>query len=683
MRGTTSAIVALRRFLDRWQPSETVVLGGVAMVVGLASGAGVWIFKMMIELARWLMFDRLGGGLSGLGGWSVALIPVLGGLLVGGISYLMIKSERHHGVTSIMEAVALAGGRLRYWRMPAKAAASALSIGSGASVGPEDPSVQIGASLGSMFGQILRLSDERVRMLVAAGAAAGVSAAFNAPIAGVFFALEIILGELAGRSFSIVVMAAVISAVFTQAVAGAQPAFHVPHYAFNSAWELPLYLGLGILAGPIAALYVRILYAARDFFHDLEVPRWVKPAIAGVAVGLVGIFLPQVFGTGYDTIERIVGGQQMPILLLLGLLLAKMVLTPTSIAGGFLGGVFAPSLFLGAVLGMAFGEAAAMLFPDLGIVPGAFAMVGMAAVLAGAVHAPLTAIILLFEMTNDYRIILPLMFAVVISMVLSQLIQRDSVYTLGLRRAGIRLERGKDLELLERITVQEVMQPDPPRIGEWEPQLVAGEKMVALRRQGLIVVDENGAMTGIVTGQDLDQARVAGEADKPVGEICTREVLTALPEETIAEAMRRMGVRDIGRLPVVDPEDPRRVIGVLRRSEMVRAYDLALARREAHRHMVRAARLGSLGSVEVEEVTAEPGSAIVGRRVREIEWPRDSVIVTIRRGHRVRIPRGDTLLRAGDVLAVAAEEEARKIIARLASRDGNARGVSGEGTGAE
>ena len=360
-----SATLGRTRGLERFQLSESSVLAGAALLVGLTSGAGVWLFKRLIDLFHWMAFDRLGTGLAQWGVWTVALLPVLGGLVVGLIAHFLIGEERHHGVAGIMEAVALAGGRLRYQRVPAKAVVSALSIGAGASVGPEDPSVQIGANLGSMFGQKLRLSDERVRTLAAAGAAGGIAAAFNAPIAGVFFALEIVLGEISGNAFGVVVLASVVSAVFTQAVSGTQPAFRVPAYAFNSAWELPLYLGLGLLAGLVAAVYVGALYVVQDAFHSWIAPCWVKPVVAGVIVGVVGIFLPQIFGVGYETIEKILAGDSFAVLLLLALLVAKLVMTSVSIGGGFPGGVFAPSLFLGAVLGATYGQMVQLLFPAL------------------------------------------------------------------------------------------------------------------------------------------------------------------------------------------------------------------------------------------------------------------------------------------------------------------------------
>lgn len=644
------------------------------MLVGIGSGLGVWAFKAMFELVHLGMAGGIGGALSSISPFLMALVPALGGVLVGLVATLLIGRERHHGVAGIIEAVALSGGRLRYWRMPAKTVAAALSIGSGASVGPEDPSVQIGSSLGSMFGRWLRLSDERVRMLVAAGAAGGISAAFNAPIAAVFFALEIILGELGGRAFSIVVLASVISAAFTQAVTGPQPAFHVPAYAFHSAWELPFYLGLGLLAGPVAALYTRLIYLTRDLFRNWRVPAWVKPAVAGLAVGILGLFLPQVLGAGYEAIEGVLNGVHPGLLLLVALLAAKLVMTPVNLGAGFVGGVFAPSLFLGAMLGGAYGEVVQWLFPEIGIAPAAFAMVGMAAVLAGTVHAPLTAILLLFEMTNDYRIILPLMFAVTVSLVLSQFLHRESIYTFGLKELGVRLERGRDLEVLEGISVREVMQMDSPTLRESDTLDVASETLMRTRHYGLPVVDETGGLVGVVTIQDLDRARRDNTDGHPitVGAICTRELLTAFPDETLGAAMRRMGSRDVGRLPVVDRRHPERLLGVLRRNDMIRAYNVALARRTTERHREQQVRLGTVGRVTVEEVIVERGARLAGLRIREVAWPEDCVVATIRRGSEVLIPNGGTILETGDRLVLVAEPEAIDQVRQMSVREHDA-----------
>ena len=440
----------------------------------------------------------------------------------------------------------------------------------------------------------------------------------------------------------------------------------MPTYAFQSIPELPLYLGLGLLAGPlVGAVYSGVVFA-QDFFHGLSLPRWTKPAVAGAIVGVTALALPQILGVGYSTIEQILGGAAVLDLLLIALLIAKLIMTPVSIGGGFPGGVFAPSLFLGATLGAAYGPIAQQLLPDWNIAPAAFAMVGMAAVLAGTVHAPLTAIILLFEMTNDYHIILPLMFAVVISLVMSQRLQRDSVYVHGLARKGIRIQRGRDVEVLEKLTVGEVMQTDFTTLHESDSLKDAADVFMRTRHHGLPVVNQSGELVGILTVQDIERVQTTGGRPiQTVGEVCTRELLVTYPDESIGAALRRMGARDVGRLPVVARDDARHLIGMLRRTDLVRAYDIALTRRATMRHRAHQVRLGAIGGVNVEEVTIEANAPCADKRVSEVKWPRDSVIATLRRGQRVIIPHGDTLLKPGDVLVIAAEGEAREAVRHL------------------
>lgn len=650
--------IKLSTWFEKIMTSQTLSLGGLALLVGLTTGMGVWLFKWLIELVR-------GFTTSLVHGWMAILPPVIGGVIVGLVAHYLIGNEKLHGTAGIMQSVALTGGRLRYQNAPVKTAAAILSIGSGASVGPEDPSVQIGANLGSMFGQVFHMSDERIRTLVAAGAASAIAAAFNAPIAGVFFALEIVLGEISGNALGMILVAAVTSSVFTQAVAGSSPAFQVPAYAFNSVWELPLYLALGLLSGPISAMYVRLLYRMQDLFGGWNAPRPLKTASAGLAVGLVGLFLPQVLGVGYETIGEVLNKNDLGLWLLIALLIAKLILTPVSIGGGFLGGVFAPSLFVGATLGGAFGMLMANLFPSLGVSPAAFALVGMAAVLAGAVHAPLTAVLLLFEMTNDYRIILPLMFSVAISLVLSQRIQRDSVYAMGLARHGIRLDRGRDVEVMSAITVGEAMRPGTESLPESMNLIEAAETLSKMRHHGLPVVDAGSRLSGIITVQDIERA--TGET---VGDACTRQVEVAFPDETLNMALRRMSRRDVGRLPVVSRENPRQLLGVLRRADVIHAYDIALTRRVTQRHQEHAVRLDALtpARVDVSDIVVEIGAPSAGKRVNEIAFPQGCIIASVRRGGQVFIPRGETRLLAGDVLVVVAEGAARTEAQRLCSR---------------
>ncbi|MDN3514771.1 MAG: chloride channel protein [Candidatus Brocadia sp.] len=667
------------KYILQWinyrEMSGSVVLVCAALLVGITSGSGVLLFKKMIVLTHWGIFNGFGFALLFFGHWTFILVPVmplLGGLIVGLIVHFSLREDRYHGVAGVMEAVALAGGRLCYRLLPAKTIAASLSIGSGASVGPEDPSVQIGSNLGSMFGQLLRFSDDRIRALVAAGAAGGIAAAFNAPIAGVFFALEIIIGELSSKAFGVITLAAVVSSVFTQAMSGTEPAFHVPAYAFHSAWELPFYLGLGVMSGPVSAIYIRFLYAARDIFNRWNIPRWLKTAIAGLIVGLVGICLPQMFGEGYETIENILDAKPPTLNLLLLLLMAKLVLTPISIGGGFFGGVFAPSLFLGATLGGAYGLIVQQFFPALNIAPPAFAMVGMAAVLAGAVHAPITAIILLFEMTNNYRIILPLMFAVTISLFISRYFQRDSVYTFGLARKGIRLEHGRVVDILESIMVDEIMEKKVITLREADSLGMASDLLLQTRHHSLPVLNETGELSGILTVQDIE--RIQNDVNiknRTVGENCTRDLLVANPDETIGVALRRMGIRDLDSLPVVLRKNPRYLVGLLSSTDIVRAYDLALTRREQVRHRAHQVHLSDVGGVNVEKVTVESGAPCTNKHIREVVWPREAIIATIRRGRKILIPDGDTILKVGDVLVVVADIEIRDQIQRLCSSAGD------------
>ncbi len=643
------------------------MLAGAAILVGLLSGAGVWIFKRLIDLSHLVAFNLFEGSIAHIGSWTVLIVPVLGGLLVGLLWQRFVGEERHHGVAGIMEAVALAGGRLQYALMPIKTLISAISIGVGASVGPEDPSVQVGANIGSMTGQIARLSDDHMRALVAAGAAGGIAAAFNAPIAGVFFAIEVTLGELSAGSLGAVTLAAVISAVFTQAVSGPQPAFPVSGYVFRGPQELPLYLVLGLVAGPVAAAYIHLLDSIHGWFHHWGAPTWVKPAAAGLLVGLVGIFLPQLFGVGYDTIGAVLNGGVFTLGLVLLLLVGKLILTPISIGGGFPGGVFAPSLFIGAMTGEAYGLILNLAFPSLHVVPPAFAMVGMAAVLAGAVHSPLTAIILLFEMTNDYRIILPVMFGVVVCQLVAQRLEPDSVYTKMLARKGIRLERGRDVEVLQGITVGEVMETNIESLHDTDLITHAAEIMTNQHHHGLMVLNAEDQLVGVITLQDLEREQNM-EKDKHlmVGEVCTRELLVTYPDETIGAALRRMGTRDIGRLPVVLHEDPLHLVGVLRRSAIARAYDLALTRRAEMRHRAHQVRLGDFSGASVVEVVVEPGAPVAEKPVSVIPWPRDSVLATVRHRRQVVFPRGDTVIHSGDVLVVVADASARDDLQALA-----------------
>jgi CIC family chloride channel protein len=561
-----------------------------------------------------------------------------------------------------MEAVALAGGRLRYWKMPAKALASAISLGAGASVGPEDPSVQIGANIGSMLGQRLRLSEDRVRLLVAAGAASAISAAFNAPIAGVFFALEVVLLEFTTNAFGVVVLSAVIASVSSQALvqitALQEPALNLRNYVLGSALEIPIYGLLGLLLAIPAALFIRSLYWQQDFFQRrVTLPRPLKTALVGAGVGIVGIFLPQILGPGREVMNELLSSPaDFSLWLLLAMGLGKIIMTGFSLAGGFVGGVFAPTLFIGLSFGSIFGS----LVEGLGLSritsdPQAYAIVGMAAMMAGVVRSPITAIMLVFELTNDYRLILPIMLAAVVCIFVTERLAPLGIYMMGLARQGIHLREGRDIDLMQGITVGEVM--DPPRTIPEDASLVAlRDTLRRLHVRSLVVVDAEERVCGIVTLADLQscfEEREAEVAALCVGEICTREVIITHPDDVLWRAIRLMGAHSVGRLPVVD-EGSGKLVGILSRHDVIEAYNQAVARKLQDQHNAEQVRLSHLTGAHVLEVYVAADAPIAHKHIQEIHWPAESVIASIQRRNKLLVPHGSTELQPGDWVTLVA-----------------------------
>jgi CIC family chloride channel protein len=397
----------------------------------------------------------------------------------------------------------------------------------------------------------------------------------------------------------------------------------------------------------------------------------VRPVITGAIVGVIGLYFPQIFGDGYAAVGKILSGQSLILWLLVALLALKIVATSINLGSGFMGGLFAPSLFLGAALGGAYGVLMKSMFPSLDIAPSAFALVGMAAVLAGAVHAPVTAIMLLFEMTDDFHIVLPLMFAVAVSIFISEALQPASVYEVSLLRKGIRLQRGKDVDVLETLKVAEVMKPAPDTIATQTPLQEVSSLFSKEHVHGLPVLNGKGELCGMITMADIERAieQNPENLQLPAGQFCSQKLVVVHPDYTIQQALRLMGRYDIGRLPVVDPINPRKLLGWLSRVDLVRAYDLALARRTEVRHKVTQVQLGTVSGVAVFEITVEAGSHLDGKLVAEVGLPEGSLVASVRRGRRVTIPHGKTRLEAGDQIAIVAKEEDEAHIKDLISRE--------------
>jgi H+/Cl- antiporter ClcA len=609
----------LNRFLNRLQPSPETVVMLLAVLIGGGAGVGVVTFHYLIELVHDLMLNDLMGVISVWGAWTLACIPILGGLVVG----LMrgTKQDFGPGLSSLIAAAQ--GGSVRHWaprqRPFTKMLAASVSLGSGASLGPEGPSVEIGANFGILLGQVLRVSQERQRLLLGAGAAAGLAAGFNAPIAGVFFALEVVLGTtFATSAVSVVLLAAVVAALIAQIGLGTQPAFTLPVYEVRSPLEFPLYMGLGLFASLVSITYTQSLRLAKACFSGAvpgftwltRIPPAVHPVIGGACVGLVAVQYPQILSIGYETIAAMLQDVEFSTQLLVVLLVIKLVMTAISLGSGLVGGVFAPAMFLGASLGAAYGKILAALLPAMSAymaAPPAYAMVGMAAVLAGSAKAPLTAILLLFELTRDYRIVLPLMAAVGLSVWLVERIQPSSTSGSNLHlNLGVNVEKDQQTEILQQMLVEEAMHRSPLMLPATLPVLQAGLSLTRDRCRSALVMDEADRLVGIVTLEDINQAISLWEQYLPAAsdlashyppdfevnsnlplskliDICSTELLYTYTDEPVCEALDRMAARGLHQLPVVERGNRERVLGLLEREQIGLTCNFA-ATRKALRH---------------------------------------------------------------------------------------------------
>jgi CIC family chloride channel protein len=683
-------ILRARDISDRIRLSETTTLIATAIVIGAGTGLGAVFFIRLIDLVQEFFFSGGETLFGGMGRWLLILIPVVGGLIGGPIIAFFANEAKGHGVPEVMQAIALSGGRIRPRVVVAKIAASALCIGTGGSAGREGPIVQVGAALGSTLGQWLKLSSDRIRNLVACGAAAGIAATFNAPIAGVVFAMEVILGELHMGDLGNVIISALTASTIARIFLGDNPAFAIPRHAIKTPWEIFLYALLGVLAAFVAVGFIRMLYWLEDQFDDWKFPNALKPAVGGLLLGALGLAypialgwggmspsealtglpvsanIPHIFGAGFSIIEDALLGKSSFILLLV-LIFLKPLATSFTLGSGNSGGVFAPSLFSGAALGGAFGLIIERIFPGATAGPGAFATVGMAAVFAGAARAPFTAILIVFEMTNDYRLMVPLMAAVIFSMLVAERLEKDSIYTLKLTRRGIRLRRGRDVDVMENLIVSETMRPAPKPVPYNLPLRKVPALLDKVRMHGLPVTDKDGKLCGVITIQDVEEAADSGEQnlDHPVAQFCSQHLIVAYPDETVHHALERMSHRDIGRLPVVDHNKPSKLIGWISRADIVRAYERALTRRVAVQQQVQQIRLGTIAGVQVVEEAVNPGSFADGKSLREIPWPEDSLIASIQRNSQVLIPHGKTLLQAGDHLTVICKHGEEEVLANL------------------
>jgi CIC family chloride channel protein len=673
-----------RAGLGRWLRGSPTGLVALALAIGAGAGGGAVGFRYLILGFTELFtghrdYSAAGRAAYGfapaVGWWFVLFAPVVGGLVYGPLISLFAREARGHGVPEVMLAVAERGGRIRPRVAVVKSLASALCIGSGGSVGREGPIVQIGSALGSTLGQVTRLPESRMRVLVACGAAGGIAATFNAPIAGTFFGLELILRDFEADSFGVVVLSSFVADIIGRAAFGSHPFLHLPAFQLRSPVEYLLYAGLGIVAAFVGVAFIKVLYGSEDLADRLwRGPEWLRPAVGGLLLGGLVLGLPELYGVGYPPLEKAIDGGYLFWFLLL-LLAGKIAATSLTIAVGGSGGVFAPSLFMGAMLGSAYGAGLHHFLPGLTGSAGAYGLVGMGAVFAGAARAPITAVIIIFELTGDYQVILPLMFAIALSAGVSTLICRDTIYTLKLRRRGIDVMRGRGANLMQLLAVSDAMQPVPARIRESTPLNGLIATLTDTSGDSLPVVDDEGVFLGTVTMRQVEQAMRENALDATAGELA--EPLPSLgPGDTLEQALSTL-LRTQAGVPVVEGDEAR-LVGWLSHADVLQAYNARL-----ERTMRRASPVASAGRPE----SRRPGTALgdlrrfrlvdlelasdqppVGRSLGELAWPRGSTVVAISRGGETVEPRPDLRLDRGDRLTILVPSTAADNLADVLSR---------------
>jgi CIC family chloride channel protein len=559
-----------------------VMISFLAAGIGLLAGGIAFLLYKLIGLFTNIAFYGhfsavfMSPRYNHLGIW-VILIPVIGGLIVGVMAKYGSPKIKGHGIPEAMEAVLVNRSRIQPRVAILKPISAAIAIGTGGPFGAEGPIIQTGGAVGSLIGQVLHTTASERKVLLACGAAAGMSATFNTPIAGVILAIELLLFEFKSRSFIPLVIASTLATAVHMQLLGAGPMFHVAAMNFDIPRGLPFYLLLGGLCGLAAVGFTRLLYWTEDLFEKLPIDELWWPAIGALGLGIIGYFVPRVFGVGYDTIGDILNAN-LALSVLVVVMLAKSAALVISLGSGTSGGLLAPMFMSGAAMGGAFAIGLNKLIPSAHLSPGAFALVAMGAVFGAASRATFSFIIFAFEITRDYNSVLPLMLVSVIADGIAMLLMpRASIMTEKLRRRGLRIPHEYEADVLYHMTVSQTMDrdfssvPAAMKVGDLAERIARGEPQVA-GHHGMIILDEQGKLAGIITRGDvmrgLDKDPSGGVAVLDAG---SKNVVVTYPDEGLQEASEKMLRYNIGRLPVVDRNDEKNVVGYLGRPGIMAA----------------------------------------------------------------------------------------------------------------
>ncbi len=592
--------------LRKYFPGEGTLTIVIAAFIGLSAGLANIMFRTCVEFFHNTVFK---GGMVALFGEHclefvesgkvflfsevgpkillLPLIPISGMLLLIPLSYFFPGQVNGYGFTKFLRKVNIEGGRIKFRNIFLKTISTSLTIGTGGSAGVEGPIAMVGGAVGSQVGQFFRVSGDRMKVYIAAGCAGGIGAMFNAPMAGVFFASEIVLlGTYEMSSFSALVVSSALATVISRAYYGEHPAFPIPDYnVVNLMVEIPLYVLMGILIGVIAVMHIRLFYYIRDRFDELQIHPYIKPIIGAFTIGTVGICFPQIMGDGYFYIEQVLHDRGVLWVMFL-LIFLKMAMTGVTLGSGGAGGVFAPALFIGAMIGGAYGAFCHMLFPSFVAGSGAYAAVGIGAFLAATTHSPLTAIFLLFEMTGNYKIIVPVMLASIVGTVVSKHLFHDSIDTVDFSREGIDIHEGRETAVMRSLKVGVAMQEDVAFISEHANvnQLLKIFSMVSHSFYFPVLAESGknaGQMVGIISLQDVksiihdEELRLCST----VGNICTRKVVTLTPDDSFYDAMTMFVIKGIEEIPVVESNENRWVVGMLKRTDVLTVYNREVLKR--------------------------------------------------------------------------------------------------------
>ncbi len=654
--------------------SEHIRLTMLAVLVGVMAGLASVLFKIMIHFFQNLFWraESILEGVAQQPWFLTILIPALGGLIISPMIYYGAKEAKGHGVPEIMEALIFHGGKIPNRVAAVKAMASSICIASGGSSGREGPIVQVSASLASTIGKLFKIKERGLKTLVAAGAGAGIGATFNAPIAGALFAVEVILGEFGVFSFSPIIIASVISTMTSRFITGENfSAFTVPKYTLSSLWEIGPYILLGLICGAVAILFIQVLYFLEEKFDALKIHPLIKPAMGGLLVGVIGLKFPQIFGVSYEAMDTGLTNQ-MGLWLAFILIFAKILSTSLTLGSGGSGGIFAPSLFMGAMTGNMIGTFFKDIFPNSMSSPGAFALVGMGAVVAGATHAPITAIVIIFELTNDYKIILPLMLSCIIASLMTVGIFKQSIYTLKLKRRGILFSEGREVNILRSLRVKDFASQDFQTFLNTEHVGRIIDLAISSKHHTFQIIDADNNYIGcfslnqmkkLVLEKDLlDSLLIAEDLAFPA--------ISIDYEGNLEQAMKIFGQEDVSEITLLKGN---KFAGVIKRKDVIEAYNHEIIKKEAAEGIAQKLKF----SPQSKSFDIGTGYKIMEVEAPSFFWDKSLMDLNLKAANRIdillikrkyppqtiTIPSATEVIKRGDILVLAGlTENIMKII---------------------